>query len=151
MCVRGGSNTRVVKEAKYWEGYLLFMGSQTESQLPLPVIDFTDENLKPGTDTWVLACEAVRSAFEEHGGFLALYDKVDAVLQDTVFSAMKQLLDLPLETKMQRTTDKPIYSYAGLRPDIPLYESMAIDNPVCAKDCQKYTTIMWPQGNDYFR
>ncbi|KAJ1404161.1 Oxoglutarate/iron-dependent dioxygenase [Sesbania bispinosa] len=126
------------------------MGSQTESQLPLPVIDFTDENLKPGSDTWFWTCQVVRSAFEDHGGFLALYDKVDPVLYDSVFSAMKQLFDLPLEAKMQQTTDKPIYSYAGQRPDIPLYESLAIDNPVSAENCQKYTKIMWPQGNEHF-
>ncbi|TKY62670.1 2-oxoglutarate-dependent dioxygenase AOP1.2 [Spatholobus suberectus] len=126
------------------------MGSERESQLPLPVIDFSDENLKPGTDTWVSACEVVRSAFQDHGVFLALYDKVDPLLYDSVFSAMEQLFDLPLETKMQHTTDKPIYSYAGQRPDIPLYESMAIDNPLNAKDCHKYTTTMWPQGNDHF-
>ena len=126
------------------------MGSQTEPQLHLPLIDFTDENLKPGTDAWVSACQVVRSAFEDHGGFLALY-KVNPVLYNSVFSAMEQLFDLPLEAKMQQTTDKPIYSYAGQRPDIPLYESLAIDNPVSAKDCQKYTTTMWPQGNDHFQ
>ncbi|XP_027353407.1 probable 2-oxoglutarate-dependent dioxygenase AOP1 [Abrus precatorius] len=126
------------------------MVSETQAQAPLPVIDFADENMKPGTDTWVSCCKVVRSAFEDHGGFLALYDKVDPLLYDSVFSSMEQLFDLPLETKMQPTTDKPIYSYAGQRPDIPLYESMAIDNPLSAKDCHKYTTIMWPQGNHSF-
>lgn len=126
------------------------MGSERECQLPLPVVDFCDENLKPGTDTWVSACDVVRGALEDHGGFLALYNKVDPLLYDSVFSAMEQLFDLPLETKMQHTTDKPIYSYAGQRPDIPLYESMAIANPLNDKDCHKYTNIMWLQGNDQF-
>ncbi|RZB47771.1 putative 2-oxoglutarate-dependent dioxygenase AOP1.2 [Glycine soja] len=126
------------------------MGSERECQLPLPVVDFCDENLKPGTDTWVSACDVVRGALEDHGGFLALYNKVDPLLYDSVFSAMEQLFDLPLETKMQHTTDKPIYSYAGQRPDIPLYESMAIANPLNDKDCHEYTNIMWPQGNDQF-
>nr|AFK38656.1 unknown [Lotus japonicus] len=126
------------------------MGSQTESQVPLPVIDFSDEHLKPGTHKWVSTCQAVRSAMEDHGGFLALYDKVDPLLYDSVFSAMKRLFDLPSETKGQKTTDKPIFSYAAQCPNIPLYESIAIDNAVSAGDCQKYTTIMWPQGNDHF-
>ncbi|KHN30393.1 Gibberellin 20 oxidase 1 [Glycine soja] len=78
------------------------MGTERESQHPLPVIDFSDENLKPGTGTWVSACDVVRG------------------------------------------------SYAGQRSDIPLFESMAIDNPLNDKDCHKYTTNMWPQGNDQF-
>jgi len=127
------------------------MGSETENRKSLPMIDFNDENLKPGTQTWVSTCDAVRVALEDHGGFLAHYDKVDPLLNHSVFSAMKQLFDLPLQTKMQHTTDKPIYSYAGQRPDIPLYESMAIDNPLNAKSCHNYTTIMWPQGNHQFR
>ncbi|KAK7336499.1 hypothetical protein VNO77_17041 [Canavalia gladiata] len=126
------------------------MGSETESKVSLPVIDFNDENLKPGSHTWVWACKAVRSALEDHGGFLALYDKVDPLLYHSLFSAMEQLFDLPLQTKMQHTTDKPIYTYAGQRPDIPLYESMAIDNPLSHKHCHNYTTIMWPQGNHNF-
>ncbi|KAL2320700.1 hypothetical protein Fmac_029669 [Flemingia macrophylla] len=126
------------------------MGSGRESHLSLPVIDFSDENLKAGTDTWLSACDVVRGALEDHGGFLALYDKVDPLLYDSIFSAMEQLFDLPLEAKMQHTTDKPIYSYAGQRPDIPLYESMAIDNPLNAEDCHTYTTTMWPQGNNHF-
>lgn len=82
------------------------MGSERECQLPLPVVDFCDENLKPGTDTWVSACDVVRGALEDHGGFLALYNKVDPLLYDSVFSAMEQLFDLPLEDKMQHSTDK---------------------------------------------
>ncbi|CAJ1913674.1 unnamed protein product [Sphenostylis stenocarpa] len=125
------------------------MGSERECEISLPVIDFSNEDLKPGTQTWVSTCDVVRGALEHHGGFLAHYN-IDPLLHDSIFSAMEQLLALPLETKMQHTTDKPIYSYAGQRPDIPLYESMAIDNPLNAKDCHKYTTTMWPQGNDQF-
>ncbi|MCI69081.1 2-oxoglutarate-dependent dioxygenase AOP2-like, partial [Trifolium medium] len=62
------------------------------SQLPLPVIDFSDENLKLGTDKCVSVCQVVRTAFEEHGGFLSLYDKINTKLYDSVFSAMKQLV-----------------------------------------------------------
>lgn len=52
----------------------IIMGTERESQHPLPVIDFSDENLKPGTGTWVSACDVVRGALEDHGGFLALYN-----------------------------------------------------------------------------
>jgi len=129
----------------------IMMGSERENTNSLPIIDFSDENLKLGTETWVSTSDAVRGALEDHGGFLAHYNKLDPLLHDSVFSAMEQLFHLPLQTKMQHTTEKPIYSYAGQRPNIPLYESMAIDNPLNAKSCHKYTTTMWPQGNHQFR
>ncbi|CAJ2671587.1 unnamed protein product [Trifolium pratense] len=50
--------------------------------IPLTVIDFSNENLKPGTDKWVSVCQVVRTAFEEHGGFLALYDKINTKLYE---------------------------------------------------------------------
>ncbi|TKY53413.1 2-oxoglutarate-dependent dioxygenase AOP1.2 [Spatholobus suberectus] len=124
------------------------MGSQTQSQLP--VVDFTNENLKPGTDTWVSACQVVRSALEDHGGFLALYDKVSLETYDSVYSAMEKFFDLSIDTKRRKTTEKPIFSYSGQRPGIPLYESAGIMNPLSFEDCQKYTHVMWPQGNDHF-
>ncbi|KAK7267132.1 hypothetical protein RIF29_19796 [Crotalaria pallida] len=120
------------------------MGSRTQSQLPL--IDFTNQNLKPGTETWVSACEAVRIAFEDQGGFLALYDNVGS----DIYSSMEQLFDLPTETKRRKTTEKPIFSYVGQLSRIPLFESLAILNPLNSEEVQKYTHIMWPDGNDYF-
>lgn len=124
------------------------MGSQTKCQLP--IIDFTSENLKPGTDTWVSACQVVRDALEDQGGFLALYDKVDSEIYNSVYSAMVKLFDLPIETKRRNTTKKPIFSYSGQRSGIPLFESAGIMNPHSIEDCQKYTHIMWPEGNNHF-
>ena len=124
------------------------MGSQTEPLLP--IIDFTNENLKPGSDTWVSACQVVRSALEDQGGFLALYDKVDSEVYNSVYSAMEKLFDLPIATKRRNTTEKPIFSYSGQRSGIPLYESAGIVNPLSIEDCRKYTQIIWPEGNDHF-
>ncbi|XP_061360209.1 2-oxoglutarate-dependent dioxygenase AOP3-like [Gastrolobium bilobum] len=124
------------------------MGTQNQSQLPL--IDFTSENLKPGTDTWVSSCQLVRSALEDHGCFLAFYDKVDSEIYNSVYSAMEKLFDLSTETKGKKTTEKPIFSYAPPRSEVPLYESVGIMNPLNIEDCQKFTYIMWPEGNDHF-
>ncbi|KAK7344980.1 hypothetical protein VNO77_15299 [Canavalia gladiata] len=124
------------------------MGSQTLSHLP--VIDFTNENLKPGTESWISACKVVRSALEDQGVFLALYDKVGSETYNSVYNAMKNIFDLSVETKQRKTTEKPIFSYAGPRSGIPLYESVGIMNPLSLEDCQKYTHIMWPEGNDHF-
>lgn len=120
----------------------------TQSQLP--IVDFTNENLKPGTDAWVSASQVVRSALEDHGGFLALYNKVSLETYDSVYSEMMNFFDLSIKTKRRKTTEKPIFSYSGQLPGIPLYESVGIMNPLSFQDCQKYTHVMWPQGNDHF-
>lgn len=124
------------------------MGSQTPSQLP--VVDFTDENLKPGTDAWLSACHVMRTALEDHGCFVARYHKVSPELCSTIVSGMEQLFGLPLETKKQKTSDKLFHGYYGQIPLLPLYESFGIDDPLTFHGCQKFTHIMWPQGNDLF-
>ncbi|CAJ2673363.1 unnamed protein product [Trifolium pratense] len=124
------------------------MKSKTQSQLPL--IDLTDENLKLGSNNWLSTCQVMRSAFEDHGGFMALYDKVDSKTNNSMYSAIQQFFDLSIETKQRKTTEKPIFSYSGQHPQIPLFESLGIWNPLSIDDCQKYTNIMWPQGNDHF-
>ncbi|KAJ1382112.1 Oxoglutarate/iron-dependent dioxygenase [Sesbania bispinosa] len=124
------------------------MGSQTQCQLP--IIDFTNENLKAGTETWVSTCEVVRSALEDHGGFVAIYDKVDSETYNSVYSAMEKFFDLSIETKRRKTTEKPIFSYSGQRSGIPLYESTGIMNPLTIEECQKFTHIIWPEGNHHF-
>ncbi|KAG2403352.1 hypothetical protein LR48_Vigan02g039400 [Vigna angularis] len=116
---------------------------------PLPVVDFSNENMKPGTDTWVAACEMVRRGFEDHGCFLAHFDKVAPNLINSVFCAMEQLFDLPLQTKRRKTSDKPNHGYTGQVPTSPLFESFAIHNPSNRKHCQNFSNIMWPTGNHH--
>ncbi|KAL2326026.1 hypothetical protein Fmac_025084 [Flemingia macrophylla] len=106
--------------------------------------------MKPGMDTWVSSCQVVRSALEDHGGFLAVYDKVSLETHNSVYSAMENFFDLSSEIKRRETTEKPIFSYSGQRQGIPLYESVGIMNPLCFEDCQKYANVMWPHGNDHF-
>lgn len=125
------------------------MGSQTPSQLP--VVDLTDiENLKPGTEPYLSACNVVRAALEDHGCFMARYDKVGSELRASVVSAMEELFGLPLETKKQETSKKLFHGYYGQFPFLPLYESFGIEDPLTIHGCQKFTHIMWPQGNDRF-
>ena len=124
------------------------MGSQTQSQLP--VIDFTDDNMKPGTDAWLSACHVVRTALEEHGCFVARYNKVSKELCDSVVSVMEELFGLPVETKSQKTSDKLFHGYLGQVSWLPLYESLGIDDPLTMEGCQKFAHIMWPEGNNRF-
>ncbi|RDX85917.1 putative 2-oxoglutarate-dependent dioxygenase AOP1.2, partial [Mucuna pruriens] len=126
------------------------MATQTMCESSLPVVDFSNENMKPGTDTWLAACQVVRRGFEDYGCFLARFDKVGAELLNSVFHAMEELFSLGMEIKRRKTSDKPNHGYTGQVPASPLFESFAIDNPSNIEDCKKFAGIMWPAGNDRF-
>lgn len=127
------------------------MGSQPPQSQIIPVVDFTDENMKPGTDTWLSACHVVRNALEDHGCFVARYDKLGKELCDSVVLAMEELFGLPVETKKQKTSDKLFHGYFGQVSWLPLFESLGIDDPLTMLGCQKFAQIMLPDhGNDRF-
>ncbi|KAL5574612.1 hypothetical protein UlMin_016311 [Ulmus minor] len=123
------------------------MGSLPEHKIP--VIDFTNKNLKPGTDSWMLACKQVRHALEEYGCFEVVYDKVPIELHNSIFASMKDLFDLPLETRMQKTSDKPYHSYLGQFPIIPRYENLGMENPTTQEGAQNFAYVMWPAGGNH--
>ncbi|PON89436.1 Oxoglutarate/iron-dependent dioxygenase [Trema orientale] len=126
------------------------MGSQTEHKIP--VINFSEENLKPGSDSWVLASKQIRYGLEEYGCFEIVYDNFPLQLHQSIFDAAKEVLDLPKETKMQKTSDRPgALSYVAPNPAVPLYENIAIYNPSTLEGAESFTNIMWPQGNRNFR
>lgn len=126
------------------------MSSLIDSKIP--VIDLTDENLKPGSETWFLASQIVRGALEANGYFYVKSDKISMELQNSVLSVMEELLELPLETKKQKTSDKFYHSYVGQTSHAPLYESIGIDfdGPINKEAVQNYANIMWPTGHDLF-
>ncbi|MCD7470129.1 hypothetical protein HAX54_009714 [Datura stramonium] len=121
------------------------MGSLTVSH-KLPIIDFTEVNLEPGTSTWSKARKEAVCALEEYGCFVALYDKI----HDDVFQELEELFHLPIHTKVQNKSTKPLYGYVGQIPFIPLYESMGIDNANTLQGIQNFTNFMWPNGNNAF-
>lgn len=127
------------------------MGSQTQpAAAKVPIVDLSKENLKPGTEAWLLASKEIQYALEEYGCFEAIYHKVPLELHNSTFSALEELFNLPLETKMQNTSDRPYHSYFGQYSMLPLYESMGVDNPTTLEGAQGFTNIMWPAGNDKF-
>ena len=126
------------------------MAPQRLPDSQLPVVDFTNESLKPGTETWLSSCQVVRKALEDHGAFLALYDKLSPELCTSVTSVMEELFNLPVETKRKETTDKPLHGYYGQVSFLPLYESVSVDNPLTVEGCQKFSNIMWGKENDRF-
>ncbi|ESW17548.1 hypothetical protein PHAVU_007G248400 [Phaseolus vulgaris] len=127
------------------------MGGSEEQHPRLPVLDFSTEELKPGSDSWLERCRSVRKAFEEHGCFVAVYDKVCDELRNDVFCSMKELFDLSVETKRRNTYEgAPLKGYVGQHPKIPLHQSMGIDQGTTLEGIQSFAHKMWPKGNDQF-
>ncbi|PON66368.1 hypothetical protein PanWU01x14_110230 [Parasponia andersonii] len=83
---------------------------------------------------------------------LKLFTTTPLQLHKSIFDAAKEVLDLPKETKMQKTSDRPgALSYVAPNPAVPLYENIAIYNPTTLEGAESFTNIMWPQGNHNFR
>lgn len=129
------------------------MGSKAEAEVKVVrVVDLTRaDKLKPGTESWFLACKQVRHALEEFGCVEVVWPEIPTQLHNSIFAVVDDLFELPLETKKQSTSDRPFHSYFGQYSFIPLYESLGIDNPTTLEGAQHFTNIMWPTGNDHFR
>lgn len=125
------------------------MGSLIEPKIP--IVYFSKETLNPGTDSWSSACKQVRHALEEYGCFEAVFDKVPVEVHNSVFAATKDLFDLPTETLMRKTTERPGLAYTPNWVYNPLFESLGIDYPSSPEGVENFTKVMWPQGNESFR
>ncbi|XP_062016002.1 probable 2-oxoglutarate-dependent dioxygenase AOP1 [Rosa rugosa] len=124
------------------------MGSETP--LKLPTIDFSMQNLKPGTTEWDSIRARVHFALEEYGCFEALFNKVPSDVRKGIFEATEELFDLPLQTKLRNVSQKPFHGYVGQYPMVPLYESMGIEEATVDGQVQSFTNIFWPQQNPNF-
>ncbi|KAI3455375.1 hypothetical protein Pfo_012038 [Paulownia fortunei] len=117
----------------------------------LVVVDFTkEEMMKPGSSSWSSACKDIRKALENHGCFVALYDKISPQLHKSIFQAADDLFDLPTEVKVQNINEKPYHGYVGQMPIVPLHEGLGIDYATTVEGAQSFTNLMWANGNDSF-
>ncbi|XP_022953943.1 probable 2-oxoglutarate-dependent dioxygenase AOP1 [Cucurbita moschata] len=126
------------------------MGSET--QAGVPVIDLSKlEKLEAGTDAWGSTCKAMRVGLEEFGCFCVVFEEVSLELHNSFFGAVDELFQLPIETRIKNTSEKAYHGYFGRYSFLPLYESMAIDNPTQLDAAQSFANLMWPdQGNNRF-
>ncbi|OMP00172.1 Oxoglutarate/iron-dependent dioxygenase [Corchorus olitorius] len=121
----------------------------SENWVRLPVIDFSKQDLKPGTPEWDVLKVQVREALAEYGCFEASTDRLKEVGKP-IIGALEEIFDLPLETKKLCVSEKNrfIGYYA---PKAPMAESFAIDNVDEENNIQQsLTNILWPQGNPSF-
>ena len=117
------------------------------TQAKIPVLDFSHLDLKPGTSSWLSARKTVCRALEESGCFvLELGNKIPLDFHSTIFSAVGELFDFPIETKMKVTYERPFHGYSSTSN----FERMMIDNATFTDETQNLTNIFWPNGNDSF-
>lgn len=115
----------------------------------VPVIDFSSETVKPGSTSWESTAEDVRKALEEYGCFLAVYNVPSC---NPFFESLKELFDLPVETKMSNNSDLPYFGYIGEQPRSPLFESLGINDGSSFTQVSNFAKRMWPAGgNDHIR
>ena len=88
------------------------MAIQTRAKIP--VLDFSSEDLKPGTGSWFSMRKQVCHALKEYGCFVVeLGHKVSLQLYNKIFDAVGELFDFPTETKKKVTYEKPFHVYAS--------------------------------------
>ncbi|MBA0776830.1 hypothetical protein Gotri_011773 [Gossypium trilobum] len=105
----------------------------------VPVIDFSNQNLKPGSPEWDLVKSQVREASGEYGCFEALFDPILG-LRKAVFGALQETLDLPLQTKKLCVSDKPFRGY--LNPRSGVFQSLAMDDACIAENIDRCISFL---------
>ncbi|KAK3439294.1 hypothetical protein EUGRSUZ_C04147 [Eucalyptus grandis] len=129
------------------------MSSDNPTTHQLPKIDFSISDFNPGSPSWDLVRGDVVTALEEYGCFEAVCDQlVDGELHTSLFGAVKELFDLPEETKRGFTDPKrPYWGYVASLPFAPGYQVMGIEGALDSPAIQNFTGLMWPDGNAKFR
>ncbi|XP_038878200.1 2-oxoglutarate-dependent dioxygenase AOP3-like [Benincasa hispida] len=131
------------------------MGIQSSAKSEVPVIKFSienDEDLHPQSTKWLETCSQVRAALEEYGCFLAEYESASSKLYDEIFKGLKELFDLPLETKMKNVSDKPYHGFLDHTAPfvLPLHQSLGIENATSFQAVESFLKLLWPSGNHHF-
>ncbi|KAK6153510.1 hypothetical protein DH2020_013149 [Rehmannia glutinosa] len=125
------------------------MGSHAQSSLP--VIEFNEKNLSPGTSSWKSTSDSVRQALETYGCFVLAYDNnFSSELYEDMFGLMEELFHLPIETKKRYTTKISGFGYGETPSYMPFFENFGIEDGVNLETAQKFTRLMWPDGHDKF-
>ncbi|KAG5034254.1 hypothetical protein JHK87_009164 [Glycine soja] len=124
---------------------------ESESEVTMiPCFDFC-KALEEGSEEWKEMSKKVREACESHGYFLLMCDEIiPESVREEMFDGMKELFDLPEETKQQHICQKPYRGYIGKNSIIPLCESFGVDDAPFSATAEALSNLMWPQGNPHF-
>ncbi|KAJ4835320.1 hypothetical protein Tsubulata_842121 [Turnera subulata] len=125
------------------------MGSETHLN-DVPVIDFSNSNLKPGTSEWNSVKFQVQEALEKFGCFKGIFNKIHPELIKATFAATEELFNLPMQTKLLNFSPKSGHGYIKKSPILPLFESFGFDHADIPEETEKMTNNLWPQGNPDF-
>ncbi|XP_073063885.1 probable 2-oxoglutarate-dependent dioxygenase AOP1 [Primulina eburnea] len=123
------------------------MGAET---IKLPAISFSQLKQESGTPTRESVKSQVKFALRDFGCFLATFDQIPPNLRNSVIGGLKQLFDLPLQTKLGNRSNIRYRGYSGQHPVMPLYESLGIDDALDHGSLEAFTNLMWPEGNPDF-
>ncbi|XP_050366299.1 probable 2-oxoglutarate-dependent dioxygenase AOP1 [Argentina anserina] len=126
------------------------MGSDSHYQIPSIDFSINSTELDRGTEGWYSLCKNVREACENHGCFEIVYDKIPLELKRDTFAMIRQLFNLPVETKEKNVNPKPFHGYYGRYPTTPLYESFGIEDSSNIESFKSFTNLMWPNGHNHF-
>lgn len=125
-----------------------------KAPIDLPVLDFSKLELNPGSNTedqWDSVKSQVLKAAEEYGCFKVMSTKISSELKNAIMSNLEELFALPLETKMNNTSEIPNAGYIGKTNFTPLFESLGIVDPVNLAKVESLANALWPEGNPSFR
>ncbi|KAI3983669.1 hypothetical protein MKX01_001073 [Papaver californicum] len=109
----------------------------------IPCIDFSKDpkDLVRGSEGWKNLCIQVREACANYGGFRVVYGRVPDVLHEEMLKGLKELFDLPDETKM-KNSGSVHHGYLGEFEGQPLYESLGIHNAPILEQSQAFTDLI---------
>ncbi|XP_021275630.1 LOW QUALITY PROTEIN: probable 2-oxoglutarate-dependent dioxygenase AOP1 [Herrania umbratica] len=107
------------------------MGSESQFQIPV--------NLRRGNGKWQGLCRRVREACENYGCFEVVY-----YLREETFSLIRQLFNLPLETKRKNINPKPYHGYYEPGSEfLPFYESFGLEDASDCNSVKSFAQLMW--------
>ncbi|KAF8036558.1 hypothetical protein BT93_C2317 [Corymbia citriodora subsp. variegata] len=128
------------------------MASDNPAKHQLPKVDFSASDLSPGSASWDSVRGDVVAALEEYGCFEAAYDRLfDGEVHASLFRAVKELLELPEETKRRfADTKRPYDGYVTNLHFAPAYQAMGIGGVLDSPAIRNLADLMWPDGNAKF-
>lgn len=125
------------------------MDSQSH-QPRLPRISFKGLDLnQPLGSNWEAARTEVMAALESYGCFDVVCDGVRQEVNETLFkSIVPDVFALPLEVKRMNKSDV-FLGYIGQITDVG-YESLRVQDAPNSESVERFSRMLWPEGNQQF-